>query len=199
MTFFELFSQENIKKAFDPKYRAKVEIYKSKVIQILQSPQAMIINFTALGVTIHGSIFPTIAFDLQNDFRGVAVSSSFDNGAAALYHPQTNLIDLGIDDNSIDWKGYVVHESVHAWIDRSRLSITSLNNEATAYIAHLLYLRQFGKVFIGGIYGAAYKIANDIANGKTPSGNDLAILKMRIINNPTYSHLDVGTMAFIDG
>lgn len=175
------------------------EEYKLKVMKVLFSSEARKINFTALGVNINGGIFPKIAYDLANENRYVFLSSSFDDGAAALYHPHSNLINVGKDDNSVSWKGYVIHEAVHAWIDRSEMDIFTLNDEAVAYIGQALYLRQFGHIATDGIYGTAAKIAGDISSGKNPGKGDLAILKMRIINNPAYSHLDVETKSYTNG
>lgn len=190
--------QNLILSAGDPK---KAEEYKKKVMRVLFSREVYNINFKAYGVTIHGGIFPKIAYDIANEKRFVKINSSFDpGGAAARYYPDQNMLDIPDDDNSVHWKGYVIHEAVHAWVDRSKLNILAVHDEGLAYIAHTLYLRQHNLVaFESGHYQTAAKIATDISQGKTPDIKDLSLLAIRIINRPVYFHLTPDSKYNADG
>jgi hypothetical protein len=179
--------------------------YRGKVREVLMSREASKINFTALGVTISGTIFPIIADDITGDkpTRAVVVQSSFQNGVAAQYHTDTNVMDVGLDPaNSRFWKGSVIHEAVHAWIDRSKLTPTAVDNEAVAYIAESIYYRRVGmaRSRIGNpIHLSARDIANTILSGGTPSNQSLQTLKSNIMANTNYSSLTATTVYAADG
>lgn len=177
----------------------------SKVREVLLSREASKVNFTAYSITISGTIFPIIANDMSgvSPTRFVSVSSTFSNGAAALYHPDTNTIEVGEDpSNSRIWKGLVLHEAVHAWIDRSRLTPPAVNNEAVAYIAQAIYYRRVGLSRTrtpNPIYLAARDIGNSILANTTPSAAALTNLTTLILASATYSHLTATSTYSADG
>ena len=169
--------------------------YRGKVRDVLMSREAANINFTVLGINIRGTIFPDIANDISGDkpTRRVVVRQGFDNGAAATYNPKTNTMEVGTDAiNSRIWKGYVIHEAVHAWIDKSKLKPLFVDNEAVAYIAQAIYYRRVGVArhrFTTPAYLAARDVGNLIINGQNPPTALITRLKTAILSSPTYSHL----------
>jgi hypothetical protein len=169
--------------------------YRGKVREVLMSREAANINFTALTIQIRGTIFPTIANDIlgNNPTRYLVVQKSFANGTAAVYDTSTNVMEVGLNaTNSRIWKGFVVHEAVHAWIDRNKLTPLEVDNEAVAYIAQAIYYRRVGVSrarFSNPIYLAARDVGNSIINGQTPSNQALTKLKTRILADPAYSHI----------
>lgn len=177
----------------------------ARVRQVLMSREASNINFTALTVSISGTIFPIIANDMSglSPTRFVTVSSAFSGGAAALYHPTTNTMEVGEDPaRSRVWAGLVVHEAVHAWIDRSRLTPTGVDNEAVAYIAQAIYYRRVGLSRArtpNPIYLAARDIGNTFIRGGTPGDTALQNLKSLIQASSTYSHLTATFTYSADG
>jgi hypothetical protein len=174
--------------------------YRAKVRDVLMSREAANINFTALGIKISGTIFPDIANDITGDkpTRSVVVRESFEGGAAALYDPATNTMEVGLDAvNSRIWKGIVIHEAVHAWIDKSKLRPLFVDNEAVAYIAQAIYYRRVGvgrSRFTTPSYLAARDVGNFIINGKAPPDAALVKLKNAILASPTYSHITPTTI-----
>lgn len=173
-----------------------------KVIQVLNSREAERINFTAASISITGgTVFKAIANDLGglSPSRFITVSSSFSGGAAALYHPTTNTFEVAEDRvGSRVWAGLVIHEAVHAWIDRNSLTPTAVDNEAVSYIAQAIYYRRTGLARSrtpNPIYLAARDIANSILQGSGVSAAPLQTLRDLILGSPTYSHLN-STMSY---
>ncbi len=177
----------------------------SRVIDVLNSREAANINFTALGLTISGTIFPQIAQDMGgiSPTRFVTVSQAFSGGAAALYHTDTNTMEVGTDPSSSRvWKGLVIHEAVHAWIDKSSLQPTAIDNEAVSYIAQAIYYRRVGLSRTrtpNPIYLAARDVGNVVLQGGTPSATLLQNLKTLISNSSTYSHLTATSVYTANG
>jgi hypothetical protein len=176
--------------------RVKTNVtYRGKVRTVLMSREAANINFTAYGINIRGSIFPDIASDFTGDkpTRTLVVKEKFEPGVAALYYKDLNKMEVGLDAvNSRMWKGYVIHEAVHAWIDKSKLRPLRVENEATAYIAQAVYYRRVGmsrQRFSSDLYLTARDIANVIIHGQTPPVSLLNKLKTVILADPTYGHL----------
>jgi hypothetical protein len=175
-------------------------VYRGKVREVLMSREASNINFNLLGIRISGTIFPDIANDIAGDkpTRSVVVRDSFDDGAAAIYDPKTNTMEVGTDPvNSRIWKGYVIHEAVHAWIDKSKLRPLFVDNEAVAYIAQAIYYRRVGvgrSRFTTPAYLSARDIGNLIIRGQTPTDKLITKLKSDILASPTYSHLTPTTI-----
>jgi hypothetical protein len=173
--------------------------YRGKVRNVLLSREAANINFTAFGVTIRGTIFADIAGDLNGDkaTRSVVVNKDYNDGGAA-YYRETNTMEVGLDAvNSRIWKGYIIHEAVHAWIDKSRLRPLMVDNEALAYIAQAIYYRRVGvsrSRFSTPSYLSARNIGNYYINGQTPPGSLFTKLKTDILSSPTYSHLTLTTV-----
>ncbi|MBC7797378.1 MAG: hypothetical protein H7Z37_10935, partial [Pyrinomonadaceae bacterium] len=129
--------------------------------------------------------------------------TSFSGGAAALYHTTTNTFEVGTDPvGSRIWSGLVVHEAVHAWIDRNRLTPTAVDNESVAYIAQAIYYRRVGLArerTPNPIYLAARDIANSILQGNSVSAAGLTSLRNLILASPTYSHLTATSSYPADG
>jgi hypothetical protein len=100
-------------------------------------------------------------------------------------------MEVGLNaSNSRIWKGFVIHEAVHAWIDKSKLSPLSVDNEAVSYIAQAIYYRRVGVArsrFSNPIYLQARDVGNTIINGQTPTATALQNLKNTILANPAYS------------
>jgi hypothetical protein len=169
--------------------------YRGKVREVLMSREASNINFTAFGIKISGIIFPTIANDITGDkpTRYVTVTKDVYEGAGAVYDRSTNTMEVGFDEvNSRIWKGYVVHEAVHAWIDRSKLRPLMVDNEAVSYIAQAIYYRRVGlsrSRLTNPVYLAARDIGNLLMKGLIPSDESLQKLRSSILARPAYSHL----------
>jgi hypothetical protein len=170
-------------------------VYRGKVREVLMSREAANINFNAFGINIRGTIFPDVAADISGDkpTRYVMVGEDLGAGVAASYNTQTNVLKVKPDPvNSRYWKGLVIHEAVHAWIDRSKLRPLVVDNEAVAYIAQAVYYRRVGmgrSRFTSDIYLAARDVANVIINGQGPSEKLLSKLKTAILTNSVYSHI----------
>src|SRR5215213_7473223 len=180
--------------------RAKTNVaYRGKVRDVLLSREAANINFTALGIIIRGTIFADIAGDLADDkaTRHVRVNNDYNDGGAA-YYRETNTMEVGLDAvNSRMWKGYVVHEAVHAWIDKAKLKPMMVDNEAVAYIAQAIYYRRVGvsrSRFSTPSYLSARNVGNYFINGQTPPAVLFTKLKTDILASPTYSHLTLTTV-----
>ncbi len=162
------------------------------------SREAANINFTAFGVTIRGTVFADIAGDLHGDkaTRSVVVNKDYNDGGAA-YYRETNTLEVGLDAvNSRLWKGYIIHEAVHAWIDKSKLRPLMVDNEALAYIAQAIYYRRVGvsrSRFSTPSYLSARNIGNYYINGQIPPDGLFTKLKTDILSSPTYSHLTLTT------
>jgi len=170
-------------------------VYRGKVREVLMSREASNINFTAFTLQIRGTIFPAIANDIlgNNPTRYLVVQKNFADGEAAAYTTSTNVMEIGLNSaNSRIWKGFVIHETVHAWIDKSKLSPLEVDNEAVAYIAQGIYYRRVGvsrSRFSNPIYLAAWDLGNSFINGQPPSNQALTNLKNLILANPAYSHI----------
>lgn len=158
------------------------------ILDVLSSPEVLSINFSAYGTSIKGSDFYETFVEMVFGTRNVTVSPEFSNGAAATYHPDTNVIKVGLKSGiQFLWESYVVHEVVHAIIDRKKLQIPALENEALAYIAQMIYLQKLNRVqFSDAIYMTAARLAGLIANGSSPSTVDLEVFKAKILINPAY-------------
>lgn len=176
--------------------RLKTNItYRGKVRAVLMSREAANINFTAFGINIRGTIFPDMANEFTGDkaTRSLAVRENFPDGVAALYHTDKNLMEVGLDAvNSRMWKGVVIHEAVHAWVDKNKLRPLIVENEAIAYIAQAIYYRRVGMGrgrFFSDIYLTARDVGNVIINGQRPSETLLTKLKTAILAHPAYSSL----------
>lgn len=173
--------------------------YRGKVRTVLLSREAANINFTALGITIRGTIFAGLAEEFNGDTpaRKVRVNHDYDDGGAA-YYRETNTMEVGLDAvNSRIWKGYVVHEAVHAWIDKARLKPMMVDNEAVAYIAQAIYYRRVGVArsrFSTPHYLSARDIGNQIISGQTPPAALYTKLKTDILSSKTYQHLTLTTV-----
>jgi hypothetical protein len=173
--------------------------YRGKVRNVLLSREAANINFTALGITIRGTIFAEIAKDFggESPARKVNVNKDYNDGGAA-YWRDTNTMEVGLDAvNSRIWRGYVVHEAVHAWIDRNRLRPMMVDNEAVAYIAQAIYYRRVGvarRRFSTPSYLSARDVGNYFINGQTPPVALIAKLKTDILSSDTYRHLTPTTV-----
>jgi hypothetical protein len=180
--------------------RVKTNVtYRGKVRDVLLSREAANINFTALGITIRGTIFADIAGDLSDDkaTRHVRVNKDYNDGGAA-YYRDTNTMEVGLDAvNSRIWKGYVVHEAVHAWIDKARLKPMMVDNEAVAYIAQAIFYRRVGvsrNRFSTPHYLSARNVGNYFINGQAPPAALFTKLKTDILSSPTYGHLTPTTV-----
>jgi len=173
--------------------------YRGKVRTVLLSREAANINFTALGITIRGTIFAEIGeeFGGASPSRHVVVDKKYDGGGAA-YWQGTNTMEIGHDAvNSRIWKGYVVHEAVHAWIDKAKLKPMMVDNEAVSYIAQAIYYRRVGVArsrFSTLSYLSARDIGNYIINGQSPPAGLLTKLKTDILSSDTYKHLTPTTV-----
>jgi hypothetical protein len=173
--------------------------YREKVRSVLLSREAANINFTALGITIRGTIFADIAGDMIADkaTRHVRVNNDYDDGGAA-YYRETNTMEVGLDAvNSRIWKGYVVHEAVHAWIDKAKLKPMMVDNEAVAYIAQAIFYRRVGvgrQRFSTPHYLSARNVGNYFINGQKPPDALFTKLKADILSSRTYSHLTLTTV-----
>jgi hypothetical protein len=173
--------------------------YRGKVRTVLLSREAANINFTALGITIRGTVFAEIGeeFGSESRVRHVVVNGQYDEGGAA-YWQGTNTMEIGHDAvNSRIWKGYVVHEAVHAWIDKAKLKPMMVDNEAVSYIAQAIYYRRVGVArsrFSTPSYLSARDIGNYIINGQKPPDALLTKLKTDILSSDTYKHLTLTTV-----
>jgi hypothetical protein len=174
--------------------------YRGKVREVLMSREAANINFTAYGIQISGTIFPTVANDFTGEkpTRYVVVKKEVYGGAGAVYDRSTNTMEVEFDEiNSRIWKGYVVHEAVHAWIDRNKLKPLMVDNEAVSYIAQAIYYRRVGlsrSRLDNPVYLAARDIGNLLIKGGTPSDTSLQNLRSQILARPAYSHLTAATV-----
>ena len=173
--------------------------YRGRVRTVLLSREAANINFTAFGITIRGTIFADLAEDFngENPTRKVIVNKEYDDGGAAYYRAK-NTMEVGHDAvNSRIWKGEVIHEAVHAWIDKSKLRPLMVDNEAVAYIAQAIYYRRVGVAryrFTTPQFISARDVGNYFINGQKPPEALFTKLKTEILSRPAYSHLTMTTV-----
>lgn len=156
--------------------QAELEALRSRIGQILMSPQCQKINFTFDNVYIDGSSFSYVALSsLQKS--GFKVQINATQSSEAMYSPNTNTFvfkKAGYGNATHPFEMMtIVHESTHAVIDAKGRKTLMLANEVCSYIAGALF-NQFRKDMelssfddgtqpAGGIYREAHEVATKMA------------------------------------
>jgi hypothetical protein len=123
-----------------------------------------------------------------------------DPGSMGFYDGDLNTITLPSLDtaSSLENRGGVIHEGVHAVNDMNSLTVLDLDDEASAYIAQGVYNRvHVAKVRsgtfkadgtpIGNLRAAMVALADQVIAGKQLDATDLKSLKDAIVSIPYYS------------
>jgi hypothetical protein len=174
---------------------------KDQMIKILRSSETSRIRFTyrtaTAAATINADVFRRVATALANDDLHVVEGrhstnmitysawADSSNGTAA------NTFYLGSNQRwSRDFNALVVHESVHAYFDLTRVSIPWADNEAAAYVAQGYYLRNSGfpesRMEPGEPYRVGFLIAGTIAN-RVDATSMMEDLRTNLLNDRRYS------------
>jgi hypothetical protein len=86
----------------------------------------------------------------------------------------------------------IIHEAVHASLDKRRAKINLMTNEALAYVTQAMYFMRSRQSSLGGdILGAATNIAKQIARGVAVDPLYVEQLRDEINSNPNYSGKDM--------
>ena len=175
---------------------------REQMISILRSSETSRIRFTyrngGTTVAITGNVFSRVAEGLTSGHFDVVPDWYDDNKLAYSAWEDTSTGDaantfyLGANNRSSrDFDALVVHESVHAYFDRTRMSIPWVDNEAIAYIAQGFYLRNSGfpesRMQLGAPHRLGYLIAGTIANGGNASSM-IGDLRSNLLGDSRYQH-----------
>lgn len=175
------------------------------VLRILQSPEAARVKFDLLGVEVNVREYRRIADKILEGTITVELDESVGRvGAAAQYSAERNVFRMGSHRfGAREWQSMVVHEATHAIVDVNKISITKIDDEVVAHVAHTLYLRRVGFSFKShGFTNKTWFVARDVAdsilrNG-SPSQKLVEKLQETVRNDPLY-HDFIGETAFVDG
>jgi hypothetical protein len=180
---------------------------KEQMIEILRSSEASRIRFTYSTATatasISGDTFRRIASGLESGHFSVVEGRHSTNmitysaWADSSTGDAANTLYLGNNQRwSRDFNALVVHESVHAYFDLTRITIPWADNEAAAYVAQGYYLRNSGypesRMEPGEPYRVGYLIAGTIANGVDASSM-MEDLRSNLLNDRRYSSYITGS------
>jgi len=175
---------------------------KEQMIGILRNGDTSRIRFTYRlnGVTanINANTFRRVAAGLASNHFSVVEGRYRENKivysawADASSNLEANTFYLGNNERSSrDFDALVVHEAVHAYFDRARISISWADNEAAAYIAQEFYLRNSGypqsRMEPGEPYRVGYLIADTIANG-VDATDMMGDLRSNLLRDSRYTH-----------
>ncbi len=108
----------------------------------------------------------------------------------ARYRMDQNLMLIPSINTNIEAKALVVHESVHAWQDFSRLGLKPASDtEGPAHIIQMMYLipqapptdrLRASRPDVDKIYEISWSIAEKILQGQTPDGKEYEALRTTI-------------------
>lgn len=177
------------------------------VLRILQSPEIARLNFRLLGVEVSGRAYLEIADKVMEGH--FIVPDELDTelireGAGAAYSPRHNKFRFSNHRFGFrEWNSYVVHEATHALVDFQKITISKIDDEVVAYVAHTLYLRRVGFGFKShGItnktWYAARAVADSIIRNKTPDQKLVEKLQEVVRTDPLYIEF-IGQTAWADG
>jgi hypothetical protein len=154
---------------------------KQQMIDILRDNQTRRIRFSFTGstgatISIGPAAFDRVATALGNDDIKVVEGrfttdiAMYSARADTAKNTDANTFYLGRNPRfSRTFNALIVHESVHAWFDLTKVTIPWLDNEAAAYIAQGFYLRNGGypryRLELGSETSVAYLMVNEIVSG----------------------------------
>jgi len=183
------------------------------ILDTLRSRECQQIRFTLAGITITGGGYLRVARTLERGSIQLVRSLSLPAGKMA-YNWRYNFIAVNRDPS----ENLIIHECTHARNDMAGRAIQVVDDEVTAYVAQLIYmklkdprLRSFAAV--GAIArntplavsqcvatgarqpcemataGMASMIAEEILSGRVPTDAMVDQLRTAIRNHPDYSGL----------
>ncbi len=157
--------------------------------QILMSNEAAQINFVLYSIPFCGIYFSEIASGLEVDFFVTEDKTLLARGVGGEYLCGTNVFQIPPRTNSREWNATIIHEAVHAWFDKSKISIPAYQEESIAYIAEAIYKRKTGfsrNRIKSPIHLKAWSVANSILRKQMPDNLELELLKIDILCSRTY-------------
>jgi hypothetical protein len=175
---------------------------KEQMIGILRNTDTARIRFHydsgQATVDINHGVFSRVATALANDNLHVVEGRYSENKltysawADSTTGDAANTFYLGNNDRSSrDFDALVVHESIHAFFDLTRVTIPWADNEAIAYISQGYYLLNSGypasRMEPGEPYRVGYLIAGTLRNGVDASSM-IGDLRSNLIADTRYSH-----------
>ncbi len=107
---------------------------RTDIIDALRSPFCQRINFHIGSIRIQGTDYTTIATHIQNQTIQV-VQSSVAPSTVAAYNKMYNCFITGTSPR----RSLIIHEATHAINDSYRLNIADVEDEASAYIAEMIF------------------------------------------------------------
>jgi hypothetical protein len=168
------------------------------ITKILQSSETKRINFSFTGksgaaVNVDGSNFATVVAALKDGTITIDNSRSIPDGTAQ-YQSRGNIFRFAksLETWSRAFDALVVHESVHAYFDLTRVKMAWIDNELAGYIAQGFYLRNSGfpiaRLDEDGHVFAAYKYAKAVAaKDNHDAGIWMDVLKKAIEGDSGYA------------
>lgn len=179
---------------------------KEQMIGILRGGDAGRIRFTysngAVTLAINGHVFSNVAAGLASGHFRVVEGRYSENKIVysarrdTVNNTEANTFYLGNNQRSSrDFDALVVHEAVHAHIDRARISMPWVDNEAIAYIAQGFYLRNSGypqsRMEPGEPYRVGFLIADTIVN-RVDASDMMGDLRANLLRDSRYTHYITG-------
>jgi hypothetical protein len=185
------------------------------LLKNLKSELAQKIDFWCNGIHVDGAGFMAVYYLLASDVLDVKIDDTMDHNLAvysplekSFIFPNANFGDL---DGRVGERALTIHESVHAMIHisayapmviddqpnitltRYHMGLTTMEDEAVAYVAQALYLTYYWREARPGdnpIIDMALRIAGRIMNddGATVSDLESSQLQTAIAADPHYAH-----------
>lgn len=178
------------------------------IVNILNAPECQRINFQIESIRVYGDGYKTIAKTIKNKHIQIIKSLVLPSNMAA-YNRKYNCLIIGQSPKP----DLIIHECTHALNDWHKRNIIAIDDEASAYIAQMMYvmikdrtlnnfiaqlnLEHRSDVFAKrcgidprfcstAVVGAAAVIAGDLLNCKQPSADRLQKLRNAIQRDPKY-------------
>ena len=187
----------------DPNSLTKPEDYvRCRIMETLQAPATKRIDFRVGALHVDASGFAAVQFAVFSHAIGVSVEKLTVPNANAIYHRgrDTFLVGRFTFGKFADEKAALLHECVHAMTDIQMVLWTYGEDEATGYIAEMLFYRYHtgssatADVKAAGLSLTSYeaeadRIAGLIANtpGALVSPQDVRTLASLVLADPAYS------------
>lgn len=171
---------------------------KQTVIDVLRNNHTQRIGFTYTSAggarfRISPNDFERVAAAIDNNTISVVAGGAAAGKARYSLrndgNSQANTFYVGANNSAPNvFKSLLVHESVHAAYDLSRIQMPWLDNEAIAYIAQGFYILSAGED--GGLSDLAF-LGLEVAKQLQNNGNDnfwMDELRATLLSDPTYRH-----------
>ena len=164
--------------------------------------------FTVSGQTLVACFYQALAARMSLfDCMKTVYDPSIKKGTAE-YDSESNTMKLAFMSIEYDeQRGIIIHESTHAVCDMLKMNIMVADSEVMAYIAQCQFmLANFGNYPLIGktdtktaIFAAAWKVAEKIQNGQTPSETDYKTVRDAVCGDSEYGEKSLSQTAAFDG